>query len=324
MRKFSSKSLLFATVFFFVLYSCKEEKKDPPGKRDIVADKLNLKAGWDIVSTQCFSCHQPDPSSSSGIAPPMADIKTAYLGEGRTIEIFTKELDKFLQNPSAEISKMPDAVKKYGLMPKLSFSKEQVTEIAKYIYHTPIEDKSWFDSSYGKEAEKYAEIQVVKSPLETGRELAMKTKAVLGKNLLQAIKSGGASGAVDFCSTRAIFLTDSMATTLHTRIKRVSDKNRNPLNAANKDEAEYMEEVRKMIASGQTVSGKISENETHYTGYYPIMVDEMCLQCHGKRDAEILTETWKTIKGRYPEDKAYGYALNDLRGLWVVKFDKTK
>lgn len=285
---------------------------------------MNLKAGWDIVSTQCFSCHHPDPSSSSGIAPAMADIKTAYLREGQSLEIFTKELEKFLQNPSAEISKMPEAVKKYGLMPKLSFSNEQISEIARYMYHTPVEDKSWYDTSYGKEKEKYAEVEVVKSPIETGKELAMKTKAVLGKNLLRAIKNEGASGAVDFCSTRAIFLTDSMATTLNAHVKRVSDKNRNPLNAANKEEAAYMEEVRKMVASGQAVSGKISENETHYTGYYPIMVDEMCLPCHGKKDAEIMAETWKTIKGRYPEDKAFGYALNDLRGLWVVKFDKTK
>ena len=304
------------------LLACKEETKTLPGKENSVTENMNLKAGWDIVSSQCFTCHNPDATAITGIAPTMADVKIAYLHEEQTLESFARELEGFLQNPTADKSRMPEAVKKYGVMPKLSLTPEQVMAVAAYIYHTPLEEKSWFTTTFTREKEKYEKMVAKKSPLETGKDLAMKTKAVLGKNLLNAIKTRGTDGAVDFCSTRAIFLTDSMATELNARVKRVSDKNRNPKNAANPEETAYLDEVRKMMTAGQKVAGKITEKTTHYVGYYPIITDEMCLQCHGKKDTEILPGTQKILAQKYPADKAFGYALNDLRGLWVVEFDK--
>lgn len=307
---------------FFLLLACKEEKKDLTGKVESMSDNINLKAGWDIVSSQCFTCHSPDASATTGIAPTMADVKTVYAGEAQTLVDFTREMQSFLENPSAATSKMPDAVKKYGIMPKISLTPDQIAGVASYIYHTRLEEKSWFSTSFSEEKEKYEKMAAEKSPLETGKELAMKTKAVLGKNLLNALKTRGTAGAVDFCSTRAIFLTDSMATSLNARIKRVSDKNRNPKNATNAEEAAYMEEVRKLMADGQKTGGKILDKTTHYVGYYPITMDEMCLQCHGKKDSEILADTRKILAQKYPGDKAFDYALNDLRGLWVVEFEK--
>ena len=319
----SERKIMWAfTGIFFLLIACKEEKKELPGKVASVADNINLKAGWDIVSSQCFTCHNPDAGSTTGIAPTMADVKTAYAGEDQTLEDFTREVQSFLENPSAAASKMPDAVKKYGIMPKISLTSTQIAEVAGYIYHTPLEESTWFSTSFKGEKEKYAKMVDEKNPLETGKDLAMKTKAVLGKNLLNALKTRGAAGAVDFCSTRAIFLTDSMATSLNARVKRVSDKNRNPTNAANTEEAAYMEEVRKMMAAGQKTGGKIIDKTTHYVGYYPITMDEICLPCHGKKDTEILPDTRKILAQKYPADKAFDYALNDLRGLWVVEFEK--
>jgi|TARA_B110000240_G_scaffold47236_1_gene53538 hypothetical protein len=49
------------------------------------------------------------------------------------------------------------------------------------------------------------------SPLQLEKEIAVATKGVLGKNLLNAINTKGVAGAVDFCNTQAIPLTDSMA-----------------------------------------------------------------------------------------------------------------
>ncbi len=71
------------------------------------------------------------------------------------------------------------------------------------------------------------------SPIEVGKSIALKTKAVLGKNLLTAINSQGTEHAVSFCATQAIPLTDSTAIALNAKIKRVSDKVRNPYNKAN-------------------------------------------------------------------------------------------
>jgi len=48
----------------------------------------------------------------------------------------------------------------------------------------------------------------------------------------------------------------------------------------------------------------------------------MCLQCHGTLDQDLKRETYKTIKGLYPNDKGIGYDVNEVRGIWSITFDK--
>ena len=82
---------------------------------------------------------------------------------------------------------------------------------------------------------------------EKGLKLATQAKNTLGKNLVNAINTLSAENALSFCSTRAIALTDSVAASLDVKIKRVSDKNRNPQNAANNDELNFIESLKKSI-----------------------------------------------------------------------------
>ena len=70
--------------------------------------------------------------------------------------------------------------------------------------------------------------------LDLGKNIAASTQAILGKNLMNAMAKGGPEYALEFCNSKAIPLTDSMAIVHKTAIKRVSDKVRNPLNEANK------------------------------------------------------------------------------------------
>jgi hypothetical protein len=48
----------------------------------------------------------------------------------------------------------------------------------------------------------------------------------------------------------------------------------------------------------------------------------MCLSCHGSVKQNISAETLKVINENYPDDKAIGYGLNELRGLFVVEMEK--
>ena len=57
-------------------------------------------------------------------------------------------------------------------------------------------------------------------------------------------------------------------------------------------------------------------------GYYPIVTKAMCLQCHGKKDINISSTTYATIRKLYPSDKAIGYGENELRGLWAIEMVK--
>ncbi|MDC1430787.1 hypothetical protein N8223_00900 [Bacteroidia bacterium] len=70
------------------------------------------------------------------------------------------------------------------------------------------------------------------SPLKLGKEIAMATKGELGKNLLNAINTKGAAGAVDFCNTQAIPLRYSMVIVKYSKVNQLCNQPRNPNNIA--------------------------------------------------------------------------------------------
>lgn len=158
--------------------------------------------------------------------------------------------------------------------------------------------------------------------LATGKKLAMKTKASLGINLAMALSEKGADGAVEFCNTKAIPITDSMSLLMGAKIKRVSSRPRNPDNQANDAELAYIEKWKEAKANGQEQAPLLSEIDGKMVGYYPITINQMCLQCHGKPNSEIKMATQKKIKLLYPVDRAIGYAENEIRGLFVVEMNK--
>lgn len=167
--------------------------------------------------------------------------------------------------------------------------------------------------------------EVVETPvnyLEIGQEMAAQTKSSLGKNLVLAITEKGAAGAVDFCNIQAIPITDSMSVALGAKIKRVSDKPRNPENQANESELEYIQAWKNAKANHTSHPGKITEINGKMVGYYPILTNSMCLQCHGQPKTEINTATQNELNKKYPKDLAVGYAENEIRGIFVVEMDK--
>lgn len=280
--------------------------------------------GFQLMEYNCFACHSPNPAGESKIGPSMAAIKSSYLAASTTQEQFTKDFISFLSKPDKANSKMPDAVKKYGLMPKMNVTDEQITQIATYLYASEIEKPDWFASQYSKEKIKYPVSTANLSYEQLGLQYAMQTKSVLGKNLLQAINTKGTENALEFCSSKAYPLTDSMAIALHASIKRVSDKNRNPQNAASPDELVYIQKGKELLLQGQPISPLVQEMNGKMVAYYPIMTDQMCLQCHGKPEAQILPATLEKIHTFYPSDQATGYDLNQLRGMWVIEMNKQK
>lgn len=155
-----------------------------------------------------------------------------------------------------------------------------------------------------------------------GLEFATQAKNTLGKNLVNAINTQGTENALSFCSTRAIALTDSVAASLDVKLKRVSDKNRNPQNAANSDELNFIESLKKALVKGEKLKPLVNENGTTVTAYYPILTDQLCMQCHGETTTDISPATMTKLKTIYPTDLATGYSINEVRGIWVVEMKK--
>lgn len=157
---------------------------------------------------------------------------------------------------------------------------------------------------------------------ETLQKYAVETKGVLGKNLMNAINAQGTEKAIEFCSTKAIVLTDSMGTAFDATLKRVSDKPRNSLNKATENETDFINELKEKISKGEKMTPKFTESDGKITGYFPIETNAMCLQCHGSKDLDIKPNVLKKIAQLYPKDLATGYKENQIRGIFVVTQNK--
>jgi len=76
------------------------------------------------------------------------------------------------------------------------------------------------------------------------------------------------------------------------------------------------------MAKGEKIKPEMTETNGKMVGYYPIMTNQICMQCHGNQDTEVLSETLLQINKLYPNDKGIDYKINELRGIWVVEMNK--
>ncbi|MBK6374352.1 MAG: DUF3365 domain-containing protein [Saprospiraceae bacterium] len=157
---------------------------------------------------------------------------------------------------------------------------------------------------------------------EVGKQLAIQTKSSLANYLISSISEKGSEGAVEFCNIKAIPITDSMSVVLGAKIKRVSDLPRNPANKANEAELAYIKKWKESKGNGEQKQPIVSEINGKMVGYYPIVTNQMCLQCHGKANKDINDATLNKINKLYPNDQATGYLENELRGIFVVEMNK--
>jgi nitrate reductase cytochrome c-type subunit len=318
------------TIYIFIIiavttYNCSNTNSSEKVS-EIETEKPSqeeLNEGLKLAENNCFSCHSPNASMENRLAPPMIAVKKHYIDENISFEDFKTEFMSFLDSPSEEKTKMPGAVRRFDLMPKMNFKSEDISKIAVYLYYSEIEKPEWFEKHHQEEKGKYKNtIDRELSFLQKGRKIAINTKKVLGKNLIKAINSKGTEVALSFCSTRAIPITDSMSIALNAKIKRVSDKNRNHKNNANQTELAYINKAKLSLEKGKEPKPQLIELENKKVGYYPILTNQMCLQCHGQKESDISINTLSKIKKLYPKDLAIGYKVNELRGIWVVEMDK--
>lgn len=280
--------------------SCSSEK----GENITVDEKSSKKEdvlmqGFTHLKNNCSSCHAFE-GTPQAVAPTWQEIRTAYLKTSKSEEAFIKTMVSFVNQPSVENSLLPEAVAKFNLMPRMGVDEEKLTAIATFLYRVDIEIKSELERFLNGNAISTS-VDSEKNPLELGQEIATQTKSVLGKLLMQTIQSKGTEHAIDFCSTKAIPVTDSMGRVHHAKVKRVSDKNRNPLNQANKEELAYINACKTSLKNNQTPTPKLLDKGSHWVGYYPITINAMCLQCHGTPGKDISEKTYAAIQKKYPK-----------------------
>jgi nitrate reductase cytochrome c-type subunit len=113
-----------------------------------------------------------------------------------------------------------------------------------------------------------------------------------------------------------------MSTLHNAKIKRVSDKPRNPKNTANEEELAQIEYFKSELKTQNEIKPVTFEKVNSVQFYYPIITNGMCLQCHGAKNEQIKESTVNKLAKLYPNDKATGYKENEVRGIWSIVFEK--
>ena len=333
-------------IGFASLFSCKDGQKPTYAAKDIVLISSDKEVvvndqehpGKKLMQTNCYVCHSVTATEDNRIAPPMIAIKKRYSMGNITKEAFINSVQDFIRNPTEENAKMFGAVKRFGLMPKQAFPEKTIQQIAEYMFDFEIDQPEWFNEHYkqehgkgkqngkgnqnGKKKNQQGNTTKNKSYSEIGLEYALSTKAELGKNLMGKIQKEGTLAALKFCNVKAYPLTDSMSVVHNATIKRVSDKPRNPKNAANSKEKAYIKIFKDDVMANKESDPIVVEAKERVKFYYPIKTNSMCLQCHGNPTSEIKPITLKEINKLYPTDLATGYSENQVRGIWSITFNK--
>lgn len=277
--------------------------------------------GFRIADSYCVSCHSWGAIGENQVAPSFLEIKKSYREAHVKMDDFKHSMIAFLTLPDQENALMHEAVETFGVMPKFDLSNEEKNAVATYLWYASIEKKDGVTSYYPAEKVRFGTAEDSVSYIDLGKKYALQTQAILGRNLKGVMQSKGVKEAVEFCNLRAYPLTDSMSVALKVRIKRVSDRPRNPNNKASQLELRYIEKYKLALEGGVKIRPEMQELNGKMVGYYPITSHEMCLKCHGDKECEIPAMVLKNIRELYPNDLATGYDENELRGIWVVEMD---
>jgi len=165
--------------------------------------------------------------------------------------------------------------------------------------------------------------QVMSKYISTGNKLVKQSFDTLSKSLKAAISAGGFEHAVAYCKVNAVPLTDTYGSD-SVIIRRTALRYRNPSNAATTDETRILNLYASQKSQGmvndslKSVTDQSADGRIHY--YKPIILQEMCANCHGPKNTTGPKALWTAIDSLYPEDMAYDFKPGDLRGMWHITF----
>ncbi len=156
------------------------------------------------------------------------------------------------------------------------------------------------------------------------KEIARQVLERSRKLLMEEMEKKGPAGAVQACSSVAMDLARKHEKE-GWRIRRVSDRLRNPQDAPDAYEARILGRFASMKANGtlkpasESVEVVIQGGKRYLRYIKPIFIPgPLCLKCHGL-PAEIAPDVRARLRQLYPDDQATGYRIADLRGAVSVK-----
>ncbi len=114
--------------FFFLVVSIAPAKS---GTSLSMREKLEMQA--DLFLFRCGACHAISGPPKNG--PPLLAISDHYKADLKTYDAFQKTLINFIQKPDSAASLMPGALAEFGLMPKMDFNPEELSQITEFLWY---------------------------------------------------------------------------------------------------------------------------------------------------------------------------------------------
>ena len=143
----------------------------------------------------------------------------------------------------------------------------------------------------------------------------------LKSELRRAMRAGGAINALDVCHTKAEPISSKVSKQVGFSVKRTSLKPRNSNNAPDDWERAVLEQFEQRKAQGENPKRlefvEVVENNGQRQVRYmkAIPTRGVCLRCHG---SEIAPKVMNKLQELYPNDKATGFKVGDLRGAFSI------
>lgn len=140
--------------------------------------------------------------------------------------------------------------------------------------------------------------------------------------LQSSLKENGPEAAIDVCNLQALPISKAISNQSGWIVGRTALKTRNAANSPDTWELNVLNEFEQRKAAGEDLktieySEVVADGDNSVFRYMKaIPTSEVCLKCHGSNLADSITNK---INSLYPEDKATGFNLGDIRGAFSFK-----
>jgi uncharacterized protein DUF3365 len=143
----------------------------------------------------------------------------------------------------------------------------------------------------------------------------------LGKELItelkHALEKEGTDKAIKVCNIEAPEIATRLSEQYNWDIGRTSLKTRNPNNNPDPWEQSVLQQFEQRKHQGEAIDALeyYEETEAGFRYMKAIPTKGLCLSCHGEALHEPVNATLAEL---YPEDKATGFKVGDIRGAFTI------
>jgi hypothetical protein len=171
----------------------------------------------------------------------------------------------------------------------------------------------------------YAPCALADEPwMAQARTVATSVPPRLLQVLTDAIAKSGAADAIAVCQEIAPKMAQAASEQSGWQVRRVSLRNRNPKAVPDAWERETLEDFDRRAVAGEAPAS-LERTGTEVVDGRPVQrymralpTQGLCLGCHGATE-QLAPGVAERLKALYPDDRAVGYGLGQIRGAMTLK-----